>query len=59
MSTVVPWVLVIVLSSVLAALVARSLCSSQGGSPLQALCAGGTAGVAAFGIGMTLLNTLS
>lgn len=54
-----PWVLVIVLSSVLVAVVTHYVWSVRGGTPLQALSACGTAGVAVFGIGMTLLSTFS
>jgi hypothetical protein len=59
MSDVMPWVLVIVLSSVLVAVVTHYVWSVRGGTPLQALSACGTAGVAVFGIGMTLLSTFS
>jgi hypothetical protein len=59
MSAIVPWVLVIVLSSLLVAVATHYVWSSRGGTPLQALGACGTAGVAVFGIGMALLNTFS
>jgi hypothetical protein len=59
MSDVLPWVLVITLFSLLVAVVTHYLWSARGGTPLQALSACGTAGVAVFGIGMTLLNTFS
>jgi hypothetical protein len=43
----------------LCAVVTYHLWLARGGSPLQALGACGTAGAAVFGIGMTLLNTVS
>jgi hypothetical protein len=54
-----PWMLVIILGSVLGGLVTYLAFRSHGGSPLQALSAGGTAGAGAFAIGMAILNTVN
>ncbi len=54
-----PWVLVILLLSLLCAVTTHHLWLSRGGTSLQALGASGTAGAATFGIGITLLNTLN
>jgi len=54
-----PGILVVLLASALCAVVTYHLWLARGGSPLQALGACGTAGAAVFGIGMTLLNTVS
>lgn len=59
MTDTVPWVLVVLLSSALSAVVTHQMWLSRGSSPLQALSACGTAAAAVFGIGLTLLKTLS
>jgi hypothetical protein len=58
MTNTLPWILVIVLSSVLCAKITYHLWLSRGATALAALGACGTAGTALFGIGITLLNTL-
>ncbi|WP_127502432.1 hypothetical protein [Actinoplanes solisilvae] len=59
MTNMLPWVLVILLLSLLCAVTTHHLWLSRGGTSLQALGASGTAGAATFGIGITLLNTLN
>lgn len=58
MTNTAPWILVILLSSALCALITHNLWLSRGASALHALGACGTAGAALFGIGITLLNTM-
>ncbi|GIE91661.1 hypothetical protein SAMN06264365_13348 [Actinoplanes regularis] len=52
----IAWVLVILLSSALCAVVIYYTWRSRGGSSLQALTACGSAATAVFGMGVALLN---